>query len=204
MAEPMLDCSAFLEDYSSFRDGLLPEGRQEVFEQHLAGCARCARYDRVLGSGVEVFRGLETVEPSCDFMVRLQHRIYHVEEEMRSSRQRSSGASVGFTLAIAAVIGVSAWAPVLRPEAGVVELPPMAANAPVPPQEVALPPVFRSGPVPRAPEIDVSFAGAEIPASPVPPSLLFRYSPLGVNVGGTAPAVQAVQTTPVVQAAQAH
>jgi hypothetical protein len=168
----MVNCSEFLHDYSSFRDGLLGSERAGEFRVHMRGCASCARYDRVIGAGVELVREVDVVEPSSDFMDRLQHRIYHVEDEMRLSR-RASGTSVALTLAIAAAIGFTAWAPTMRPKIPQVHLPAVAANAPV--RSESVPSVFRAGPLltdnPRASAVQ----GTQ--------TLFFRYSPLGVYSG---------------------
>lgn len=100
-----MDCDVFLDGYSDFRDGLLPEGQRAGFQAHLASCGSCARYDRVLSRGVGVLRDEEPLEVSEDFMARLQHRIYH-EDEARAARRRGSRArAVAGTLAAAAAVG---------------------------------------------------------------------------------------------------
>ena len=43
----MVDCARFLDEYSDYRDGLLPTEVLAEFEGHLGSCASCARYDRV-------------------------------------------------------------------------------------------------------------------------------------------------------------
>jgi hypothetical protein len=100
-----MDCDVFLDGYSDFRDGLLAQGERAAFVAHLASCASCARYDRVLGQGVCMLRDEPPLEVSEDFMARLQHRIYH-EDEARASRGRGSRARVvAGTLAAAAAVG---------------------------------------------------------------------------------------------------
>jgi len=126
----MVDCDRFLEEYSDFRDGLL--GREEggEFEAHLRACATCARYDRVVRRGAQLYRDLPELQVSDDFMERLQHRIHHVEEEMRAPTRYASGISASAVLSIAAVLALAAWLPVLRPEPGVPALPAVAAHPP--------------------------------------------------------------------------
>jgi hypothetical protein len=171
----MVNCSDFLQDYSSYRDGLLSSERGNEMRSHRAVCESCARYDRVIGGGVELVRSLDTVEPSDDFMDRLQHRIYHVEDEMRVSRY-SSGTSVALTIAIAAAIGVTAWTPSLRTATqDVILLPAVVASAPV--RTEAIPSVFRAGPILTGPE------SATFPVGLQNQSIFFRYSPLGVYSG---------------------
>jgi anti-sigma factor RsiW len=181
----MVNCSDFLEDYSAFRDGLLPAGRAAEFDAHLAACTSCTRYDRVIGGGVELVREIGTVEPSGDFMDRLQHRIYHVEDEMRASRHAASGTSVAFTLAIAAAIGAAAWAPTMRPKVPQVSHPAVAANAPV--RTETVPSVFRAGPL-LTEDSRATLAGQ------TPQTIFFRYSPLGAYMGSETQAVLASQS----------
>lgn len=100
-----MDCDVFLDGYSDFRDGLLAQDARAEFVAHLATCASCARYDRVVGQGVCMLRDESPLEVSEDFMARLQHRIYH-EDEARASRGRGSRTRVvAGTLAAAAAVG---------------------------------------------------------------------------------------------------
>ena len=104
----MVDCVDFLDSYSDFRDGLLPADRRAGFEAHLKACDSCARYDRVVGGGVQVFRSLPGPSPSPDFHSRLLKRLHAVD--LMAAGQRGSGASVGVTLAICAALGAGATA----------------------------------------------------------------------------------------------
>lgn len=161
----MLDCSEFLEGYSGFRDGTLGEVRSADFEEHLGVCDACARYDRVIRDGVALVRELPEIEPSYDFLPRLQHRIYHLEDDRARARQ-GSGASAVLISGIALAIGATAWAPLLRGGAPVVELPPVVAHAPH--KVEALQHLFRAGPL------------LTDPREPGPTRTLFHeYSPLG-------------------------
>lgn len=142
----MVDCTEFLEEYSDYRDGSMPSRRLAEYRVHLDECASCARYDSVVSGGVEVFRALPEIEPSSDFLPRLQHRIYQTDYEASKRGRRASGASVVVIGGIALAIAATAWAPVLqrRPDP-VLELPPVAAHAPhrVEPMQV----LFRTGPL---------------------------------------------------------
>ena len=172
----MVDCSQFLDAYSEFRDGLLSRELMDSHRAHLAACSSCARYDRVVEQGARVFRDLPKVEPSHDFVPRLQHRLYHLEEEMRRPGPHGSGAPLAFTLAIAAIIGASAWMPAMRPRPAEFHLPPVAAHAPhrlLGVQQV----MFAPGPLPAPAPLLAPAAG------PSAANLLFyRYSPVGSYV----------------------
>lgn len=124
----MVDCTEFLESYSDYRDGLLTAGRSGEFESHVRSCGSCARYDRVVGGGVQVFRSLPVVAPSADFQARLLHRLHVVDSAMS---QHGSGASLAVTLMICLALGAGAWLPALRPQADEpVRLPAIVAHAP--------------------------------------------------------------------------
>lgn len=163
----MLDCSDFLEEYSGFRDGSLDDVRLAAMRAHLAHCRPCARYDRVVGSGVDVLRALPEIEPSDDFLPRLQHRIYHIDDAAALRERRASGASAVILGGIAFAIGATAWAPLVRSgSVPVVELPPVVAHAPH--KVEALEHLFRAGPL---------LTGSE--AGSAPRTLFHEYSPLG-------------------------
>lgn len=132
----MMDCDTFLDGHSDFRDGLLTLPDRVAFEAHLRECDHCARYDRVVDKGVQVLRARPELEVSDDFMDRLQHRLYHVDDEMAAARRRRSPVSRGAVAALAAAASVAAVAllPRLYPGAAptVTMLQPVAASAPAP------------------------------------------------------------------------
>lgn len=174
----MVDCARFLEEYSDFRDCLLaPEQRRE-FEAHLAACSSCARYDRVVDRGASIFRELPEVEPSEDFAARLQHRIFHVEDEMRAPGRSFSGISAPTAFSIAAVLAAAAWLPVLRsPADSAYRLPAVSAHAPQP----EIPVLSVAGPLlAHTAVLHEGLEPADLHARDS--HLLFRYYPLGVPV----------------------
>jgi hypothetical protein len=140
----MLECSQFLAGYSDFRDGVLDAERSESFRSHLERCESCARYDRVVGGGVDLLLGRGEIEPSEDFALRLQGRLLALEKEMEVQRS-SSGASAAVTFVIALALGVAAWAPTLRRSPSPELAQPQLAQAPRHPQVVPSP--FQPRPV---------------------------------------------------------
>ncbi len=173
----MVDCSQFLDGYSDFRDDLLEVGQQDDFAAHLTACPSCARYDRVVRRGSSLVRELLPVQPSSDFGPRLQHRIFHLEDEHRGAGRSTSGVSALATLGIAGVLGFAAWAPVAQQprSAAVVEIPAIAARPPQPVSETAAAP-RSTAPLTRydGPELEwVATYG------PVSRALFYQAEPLG-------------------------
>jgi hypothetical protein len=111
----MMDCGTFLDGYSDFRDGQLMLPDRVAFEAHLRECASCARYDRVVDGGVKVLRDLPELEVSGDFMERLQHRIWHEQDDMAAVRarraRRSSRRVAAAGMAAAASVAAVALVP---------------------------------------------------------------------------------------------
>src|SRR5690606_33520694 len=84
--------------------------------------------DRVMRQGLELVRGLPLLEPSSDFKPRLQHRLFHVQDERAD--ERASGASAVVALAIAGMLAAIAWSPLLRQAPLTIDLPAVQARAP--------------------------------------------------------------------------
>lgn len=122
----MVDCAEFLDRYSEFRDRGLDAEAHARFDEHRRSCLSCARYDRVMMRGVGMLHELPEVKPSPDFMPRLQHRLFHLDDE-RALRRAGRGAGTPLaTLAIAGAIAAAAWTPWLRVQ---VASPPTVASA---------------------------------------------------------------------------
>jgi hypothetical protein len=108
-----MDCQDFLAHYSEYLDEVSSPARQLAIQQHLEACARCARYDRVMRQGLALARAVPTIDPSEDFRLRLEHRLMHVRDDMRGeSRGLAGGAAV--SLALAGLLAVAAFGPLLR------------------------------------------------------------------------------------------
>ena len=108
-----MTCQEFLARHSEYMDGELDPREASHCEAHVASCPSCARYDRVVRSGLRLLHRLPEVEPSSDFFPRLQHRIFHLEEERRSEA-RTAGVGALASLAVAGALAVLAWSPLLR------------------------------------------------------------------------------------------
>lgn len=144
-----MQCNSFVEAYTDFRDGLLSPAREAEFEAHLQACPACRRYDRVIHDGVDLLSELPAPQASDDFMPRLQHRIYNLDQGvLDASSHRFLGSAA---LVAVASVGLLAlfWLPFAASVPIEVELPAVAAERP-PEQLVTfdrqVPSLLRSGP----------------------------------------------------------
>lgn len=125
-----MQCTSFINGYTDYRDGLLPPAREAAFRQHCIGCPDCGRYDRVMCSGLELLSEIPRPESPDDFMTRLQHRLYNVDQgvvDKSSNRLLGSAALVGV-----ATVGVLAlfWLPFAASVPVEWELSPVAVEKP--------------------------------------------------------------------------
>lgn len=105
-----MTCHEFIQRYSEFSDGRLPETEADRFRAHTLICRRCERYDRVIREGRELLSGVPDIEPSHDFRPRLQHRIFHLREELKQER---SGAGTLATMGVATFLLTAVWSTLL-------------------------------------------------------------------------------------------
>jgi len=163
-------CNDFIENHADFRDRLMDEAARGAYERHLLHCPRCRRYDQVVDRGVALYCDLPTPTASPDFMPRLLHRIYHLEDAVRLTSKRALGNAV-----LVAVAGVGfltvVWLPFATRMSVEVQLPMVAVDAP--PAPVAEPPaLFGDGPY-------VSHGAFLLPLTPTldePADLFSSYS----------------------------
>lgn len=137
-----MDCEEFLNGYSEYTDGLRGSEQLRAFEHHLRSCPTCARYDRVVKQGTDLLRNLPRPGTSADFLPRLRHRLYHIDDHtVLGSRLGGSAALIAM-----AAVGVLAlvWLPFARRIPVEVELAPVAVT--VPASNAEIPSLFSSGP----------------------------------------------------------
>lgn len=124
-----MQCEEFLEGYSEFLDGRLGPKRQTAFEAHREACCTCGRYDRVVQRGLNVWRNLPDIDPSPDFLPRLRHRLYHVDDEAHLGQTRHLGSAALIAVAAVGLLALT-WLPFATRMTVEVELPPLAVEAP--------------------------------------------------------------------------
>jgi len=165
-----MNCSDFLSRFTDYRDGALAPTEVETLESHLRDCEACRRYRTVLERGSNLLRSLPEPELRSDFVPRLRHRLYHVDDE-RALAAHQSGASALTVLGIAIILTALAWAPVLRGAGGDLVLEPIVVDrapdrSPFRPVMLTPPGTFSTS------------TPAEIPSTLFENALLYDYSAL--------------------------
>lgn len=158
-----MECQEFLEGYSEYLDGRLAEGRRDDFRAHHGACEACRRYDRVVRRGTNVWRSLPEVEPSADFLPRLQHRLYHIDDAERLAADRPLGSAALVAVAAVGFLAL-AWLPFATQMSVEVQLPPVAVEAPARAPAASAPSLFGRGPF-VATEVGLQGAPFARPAS---------------------------------------
>lgn len=170
-----MDCKDFLSAYSDFHDGGLEASQIAEFEEHLASCASCRRYRRVVLQGIDLLRSFQAPPLRSDFQDRLRHRIYLSEVEDERRRRGGPAGPVSLAVGATALFVAGAALASMLPNLAVpsTTLPAVHARAPVGvsgvrPSEASAVPGARRG---------TSFLGQSDLWSQSH-TLLFEYTPL--------------------------
>lgn len=98
-------CREFRDLHPAFLDDTLSAHDLVEMQLHLAECVRCSRYDTAMRRGLMVLRSLPAVEPSADFLDRLNQKLLAAQEvDARAEIYRGPG--IGSFLATAASVVV--------------------------------------------------------------------------------------------------
>lgn len=124
----LMNCSDLLARFTDYLDGSASEVDVALMEEHLEGCPACGRYKVVLEHGANLLRDLPEPEIREDFGQRLQHRLYHVDDERALSAHAGSGAPALTVLGIAVLLTAVAWSPAFFARAPVVHLAPIVVD----------------------------------------------------------------------------
>lgn len=150
-----MDCREFRNKHVPFVDDLLPAFEMERMRRHLDSCPRCSRQDTAVRRGLLLVRNLPPIEPSPDFMRRLNARLKALGPEARTDVvSRPYYSSFGAFTALAAGVAAVAYLAIETSNyfAAPPQLAPAVASASVAPS------------VPSVPSI-LSAAAAPVPAS---------------------------------------
>jgi hypothetical protein len=154
-----MDCREFRSRHVAFVDDTLPMMQMEAMLRHLRTCTRCARHDTAVRRSLLVVRNLPEIEPSADFMARLNQRL----SELHVSRELPPPTSTSSLLRFAAIAAGLAIA-------SYVSLDVMSRRAPA---EIRLAPVIASVPEQMpSPVNDAAFVASMSAGIPVWPAVL--------------------------------
>lgn len=143
-----MDCREFGKKHLGFVDDTLSAVDTGAMRRHLQVCSRCARHDTRIRRGLLLARNLPMVQPSADFMERLNARLRDVGPIDRYAVAAPSSrvfSAAGFSLIAASIMTVTVLAGALlrsNASSGELTLPPVVASLPEPdstPAPVATP-----------------------------------------------------------------
>jgi hypothetical protein len=106
-----MDCREFRNKHVGYVDDLLPAVDMDAMQQHLAVCSRCSRQDTAIRRSLMLVRNLPTIEPSADFIARLNARLENLGPASRIDlvAPRPYLPSVGAFAALAAGVAAVAY-----------------------------------------------------------------------------------------------
>ncbi|HEV8445742.1 MAG TPA: zf-HC2 domain-containing protein [Gemmatimonadaceae bacterium] len=84
-----MDCREFRSKHVAYVDDLLAAVDMEGMRAHLGRCPSCARQDTAVRRSLMLVHNLPTIEPSADFMVRLNARLTEVGPSLRYAPRSS-------------------------------------------------------------------------------------------------------------------
>ena len=96
--------------------------------EHMRACPRCARHDAVVRRSLLIARNLPDIQPSPDFMARLEARLLAGDQPLEPVRAFpvTAWAAIAATLAFVTLVALEVW----RPGQAPVRLAPVVASAP--------------------------------------------------------------------------
>ena len=141
----MMVCQEFIDSYTEYVDGSLSDDDHARIEKHLMDCDACRRYKRVLTRGLSLWRDLPVAATSPDFRPRLQHRLYHVDEEGKFPNRQRMGKMALVAVALVGLLAM-AWFPFATRMSYEVELPAVVVQGPPVVVAERQPSLFEPGP----------------------------------------------------------
>jgi anti-sigma factor RsiW len=132
-----MDCREFGKKHLAFVDDTLSAVDTAAMGRHLHVCSRCARHDTRIRRGLLLARNLPIVQPSADFMERLNARLREVGPIDRYAAVAPSSrlfSATGFSVIAASIMTVTVLAGVFLSRSTSSDdeliLPPVVASVP--------------------------------------------------------------------------
>jgi len=135
-----MDCRQFGKKHLAFVDDTLSAVDTAAMRRHLQVCTHCARLDTRIRRGLLLARNLPVIQPSADFMERLNVRLREVGPIDRFAVASSSRSYRGFSFGMFSAIAAGIMAVTLLASAllgggasdEALRLPPVVASVPEP------------------------------------------------------------------------
>jgi hypothetical protein len=103
-------CRVFRKRHEQYVDGSLDEATVRTMRAHVNDCGPCGRFDVAVRRGLLVARNLPTIQPSPDFMRRLEARLAEPEIHRPSGRiiyAACAAAAALVAVAVSATVSVA-------------------------------------------------------------------------------------------------
>lgn len=106
-----MDCREFRNKHVAFVDDLLSAVQMDAMEQHRQVCSRCSRQDTSVRRSLLLVRNLPPIQPSPEFMARLNDRLQQLGPPGRTDSRspRPFVSSLGAFAALAAGVAAVAY-----------------------------------------------------------------------------------------------
>ncbi|MEO7085613.1 MAG: zf-HC2 domain-containing protein [Gemmatimonadaceae bacterium] len=159
-----MDCREFRKKHVAFVDDLLSAVEMDAMDRHMGTCSACARQNTAVRRSLLLFHNLRPIEPSADFMLRLNERIGELGHVSRNDyiMPVARFASVGSFAALAAGVAIVTYMAVETTR---------YFGEPVAQAAIASAPV-RSVPLPPGPSMNAAFVASVPTGIPVWPAML--------------------------------
>jgi hypothetical protein len=105
-----MDCREFRNKHVAFVDDLLPALEMDAMERHLLVCSSCARQDTKIRRSLLIVRNLPPIQPSPEFINRLNARLAELGPESRVDTLSSRSPFHPFASFAALAAGIAAVA----------------------------------------------------------------------------------------------
>ena len=125
-----MNCTDVVECFTDYLDGASAPSEEIAIEEHLRQCPECSRYRYVLVHGAELLRDLPEPELKDDFTPRLEHRLFHVDDDRAIAAHSGSRTQAMTVVGIALQLTGVAWSPTLFLRVPAVELPVIVVDEP--------------------------------------------------------------------------
>ncbi len=187
-----MDCREFRSKHVAYVDDLLAAVDMEAMRAHLGWCTSCARQDTAVRRSLLLVRNLPVIEPSPDFIRRLNERLSEIGPPPTQIAARTSLffslPALGTFAAVAAGIGLVA---VLSFRTTHLVAPAQVASAPTQNTVITNAPIPEYRDMPSSP---TSSANAAPDVSPMANAAYFAAVPTGIPIW---PAVLMIGDAPV-------